>query len=178
MLILEEAWVFLDHPVFAARIREWLKVLRKKNVSVVFATQSLSDIADSAIAPDLIESCPSRLFLPNPRATETQQLEAYRRFGLNDTQVSLIAQATPKRDYYFQSPSGNRLFDLTLGPVALAFCGASSPEAIARANALVTNLGGQDFASAWLRDCDLDWAADLLASQPTSSSKGDHPCLD
>ena len=40
LLILDEAWIFLDHPLFAARIREWLKVLRKKNVAVVFATQS------------------------------------------------------------------------------------------------------------------------------------------
>ena len=47
LLVLDEAWVFLDHPLFAARIREWLKVLRKKNVAVVFATQSLADIADS-----------------------------------------------------------------------------------------------------------------------------------
>ena len=48
LLVLDEAWIFLDHPLFAARIREWLKVLRKKNVAVVFATQSLADIADSS----------------------------------------------------------------------------------------------------------------------------------
>ena len=46
----------LMQPAFAARIREWLKTLRKKAVAVVFATQSLSDIADSSIAPALIES--------------------------------------------------------------------------------------------------------------------------
>ncbi len=44
LLILDEAWIFLDHPLFAARIREWLKTLRKKNVAVVFATQSLADM--------------------------------------------------------------------------------------------------------------------------------------
>jgi type IV secretion system protein VirB4 len=64
LLILDEAWVFLDHPLFAARIREWLKVLRKKNVSVIFATQSLADIAQSTIAPAIIESCPQRILLP------------------------------------------------------------------------------------------------------------------
>ncbi len=48
LLILDEAWLFLDDPVFAARIRQWLKTLRKKNVSVIFATQSLADIKDSA----------------------------------------------------------------------------------------------------------------------------------
>jgi ABC-type branched-subunit amino acid transport system ATPase component len=56
LLILDEAWLFLDSPIFAARIREWLKTLRKKNVAVVFATQSLADIATSSIAPALIES--------------------------------------------------------------------------------------------------------------------------
>ena len=65
LLILDEAWVYLDNPLFAARIREWLKVLRKKNVSVVFATQSLADIANCSIAPAIIESCPQRIFLPN-----------------------------------------------------------------------------------------------------------------
>ena len=128
LLILDEAWVFLDNPLFAARIREWLKVLRKKNVSVVFATQSLADIADSSIAPAIIESCPQRLFLPNDRAVEPQGRAAYERFGLNERQIELIARATPKRHYYLQSRRGNRLFELGLGPVALALCGASSPD--------------------------------------------------
>src|SRR3546814_5997573 len=74
LLILDEAWVFLDHPQFAARIREWLKVLRKKNVSVVFATQSLADIADSTIAPAIIESCPQRILLPTDRTIEPQKI--------------------------------------------------------------------------------------------------------
>src|SRR3546814_1156275 len=55
LLILDEAWKFLDHPLFAARIREWLKTLRKKNVAVVFASQGLADIAESGIAPAIIE---------------------------------------------------------------------------------------------------------------------------
>lgn len=166
LLILDEAWVFLDDPIFAERIREWLKVLRKKNVSVIFATQSLSDIANSSIAPALIESCPSRIFLPNPRAGEPQQLEAYRRFGLNDKQVQLIGHAAPKRDYYFQSRAGNRLFDLTLGPIALAFCGASSPEELADASRIGADTPPHDFAADWLRLAGLDWAADLLPTNP------------
>ena len=72
LLVLDEAWLFLDSPLFATRIREWLKTLRKKNVAVVFATQSLADIATSSIAPAIIESCPTRIYLPNDRAIETQ----------------------------------------------------------------------------------------------------------
>ena len=56
LLILDEAWLFLDSPIFAARIREWLKTLRKKNVSVVFSSQSLADIEASPIAPVLVLS--------------------------------------------------------------------------------------------------------------------------
>jgi len=41
---------------FSGQLREWLKTLRKKNASVIFATQSLSDIDNSAIAPAIIES--------------------------------------------------------------------------------------------------------------------------
>ena len=126
LLILDEAWLFLDSPLFATRIREWLKTLRKKNVAVVFATQSLADIATSTIAPAIIESCPTRIYLPNDRAIETQIREIYVRFGLNPRQVEIIARATPKQDYYAQTAKGNRLFELDLGPLALAICSAST----------------------------------------------------
>lgn len=163
LLILDEAWVFLDHPLFAARIREWLKVLRKRNVSVVFATQSLADIADSSIAPAIIESCPQRILLPNDRAIEPQSQAAYVRFGLNARQIELVARATPKRQYYLQSARGNRLFELGLGPVALALCGASDPENQKRIDAILAKHGTRDFASRFLAGAGLDWAAGLHA---------------
>jgi type IV secretion system protein TrbE len=174
LLILDEAWLFLDNPLFAARIREWLKVLRKKNVGVVFATQSLADIAGSSIAPAIIESCPQRIFLPNDRAIEPQSRAAYDAFGLNARQIELIARATPKRQYYLQSARGNRLFELGLGPVALTFCGASDPVSQKQIDVLLGENPAADFADAFLRTRDLDWAAELLANfVPPPSNTGD-----
>ncbi|MEQ8393681.1 MAG: conjugal transfer protein TrbE [Gammaproteobacteria bacterium] len=170
LLVLDEAWLFLDNPLFAGRIRDWLKTLRKKNVAVVFATQSLADVAGSSIAPAIIESCPQRIFLPNDRALEPQSREAYERFGLNARQVELIAAAQPKRDYYLQSRRGNRLFELGLGPVALAFCGASAAADQALIDHVLDDSGSERFAEAWLRARGLDWAADLLAEQASSRS--------
>ncbi len=167
LLILDEAWLFLDDPVFAARIRQWLKTLRKKNVSVIFATQSLADIKDSAIAPAIIESCASRIFLPNPQATEPQIRVIYEGFGLNSRQIDIVATAQPKRDYYYQSRLGNRVFELGLGPVALAFAGASTPEDQRAMDAVVSASGVAGFAPAWLRHRGLDWAADLIPSFPS-----------
>jgi type IV secretion system protein VirB4 len=169
LLILDEAWIFLDHPLFAARIREWLKVLRKKNVAVLFATQSLADIADSPIAPAIIESCPQRILLPNDRAIEPQARTAYERFGLNERQIELISRATPKRHYYLQSARGNRLFELDLGPIALVLCGAPDPATQRRIDRLLAEGGAADFAKRFLVDAGLEWAADLLPQ--TSSLK-------
>ncbi len=162
MLILDEAWVFLDDPEFAGRIREWLKTLRKRNVSVIFATQSLSDIANSPIAPAIIESCLSRIFLPNERALEPQQRKIYDAFGLNARQAEIIARAVPKRDYYFQSRQGNRLFDLNLGPVALSFCAASSPEDQKLLSRLSQETNDTDFANKYLKERNLEWASSLI----------------
>ncbi|RTM05663.1 MAG: conjugal transfer protein TrbE [Hyphomicrobiales bacterium] len=166
LLMLDEAWVYLDNPLFAARIREWLKVLRKKNVSVIFATQSLADIAGSSIAPAIIESCPQRIFLPNDRAVEPQARSAYERFGLNERQIELIARATPKRHYYLQSRRGNRLFELGLGPIALAFCGASDPATQTLIDTVLSEEGEESFASRFLSARGLDWAAELLQQFP------------
>jgi type IV secretion system protein VirB4 len=173
LLILDEAWIFLDHPLFAARIREWLKTLRKKNVAVLFATQSLTDIADSSIAPAIIESCPQRILLPNDRAIEPQGRAAYERFGLNARQIELVSRATPKRQYYLQSARGNRLFELGLGPIALALCGASDPASQLRIDALLAEHGAADFAARFLADAGLDWAAALLADFPNPAEEGD-----
>jgi type IV secretion/conjugal transfer VirB4 family ATPase len=170
LLILDEAWVFLDDPLFSARIREWLKTLRKKNVAVVFATQSLADIASSTIAPAIIESCPQRIFLPNDRAVEPEARRAYDRFGLNERQIQLVATAIPKRDYYLQSRRGNRLFQLGLGPIALALCGASSAADQSFIDRVLEQKGSESFLEAWLLAKGVAWAAELLKPGTRSGS--------
>ena len=171
LLIVDEGWLALDDEGFSGQLREWLKTLRKKNASVVFATQSLADIDGSAIAPAIVESCPTRLFLPNERALEPQIAAIYRRFGLNDRQIEILSRATPKRDYYCQSRRGNRLFELGLGEVALAFTAASSKSDQVLIDRLTAEHGQHGFARAWLQARGLDWALDLLpapASAPPS----------
>jgi type IV secretion system protein TrbE len=173
LLILDEAWVFLDDPAFAGRIREWLKTLRKRNVSVVFATQSLVDVQTSSIAPAIVESCASRIFLPNPQAGEPQVRTIYEGFGLNARQIGIVAHAQPKRDYYYQSRLGNRVFDLGLGQVALAFAAAGSPEDQRDIDDVLTKSGPNGFAAAWLRHRRIGWAVDLMNEFP--SAKEQHP---
>lgn len=138
MIVLDEAWLMLGHPTFKAKIREWLKVLRKANCSVVMATQSLSDLAKSGINDVLVESCPTKIFLPNPDAAANQDsIALYRSMGLNDRQLEIIFKAVKKRDYYLVQGLHRRLYTLALGPVALAFCAVSDKDSIAQINDLI-----------------------------------------
>ena len=171
LMVLDEAWLFLGHGAFAAKIREWLKTLRKKRVAVVFATQSLDDVAGSPIAATLVESCPTQVFLPNPRALEPQSADLYRAFGLSRRQLELIAFAPPKRAYYWRQPHGRRLFDLRLTGVALALCGASSPEDQSLIDAVLARADPSAFAREFLKAKgvhDVDAVLDAFARPPAA----------
>lgn len=163
MMILDEAWLFLDHPVFASQIRDWLKTLRKRNACVVFATQSVDDAISSTISSALLESCPSRVFLPNDRALEPTVKPAYEGLGLNDRQIGIISGATPKLHYYFASHQGNALFDLGLGEIGLAFCGRSRQEEAQQINTILTkHPAGVPFAIEYLNQLGVNYAVNIL----------------
>ena len=163
LLILDEAWVMLGHPVFRGKIREWLKTMRKLNCSVVLATQSLSDAASSGIFDVLLESCPTKILLPNDEADKTGSAvhagpsDLYRMMGLNSTEIAILKTAQRKRHYYYTSPEGRRLFDLNLGPIALAFCAVSDKPSLARIKLLEEQFGdGWPFV--WLEEKGVDYA--------------------
>ena len=161
-IFLDEAWIMLGHTVFRDKIREWLKVLRKANCIVVLATQSLSDAAKSNILDVLQESCPSKIFLPNTQAFNQGSnnipgpYDFYKLFGLNDAQINIIANATPKREYYYESAIGNRLFNLALGKIALAFVATSSKEDVKECKNLI-ELYGENWAFRWLEQKNVNY---------------------
>ncbi|MGB3831493.1 MAG: conjugal transfer protein TrbE [Mesorhizobium sp.] len=162
MIIIDEGWLALGDPAFSKQLAEWLVTLRKKNASVIFATQSLAQLEKSTIAPAIIESCPTRLLLPNDRAVEPQITAIYRRFGLNDRQIEILARATPKRDYYCQSRQGDRLFELGMSEVGLALCAASAKSDQALIADILAEHGRDGFLAAWLTARGVEWAADLI----------------
>ena len=152
ILVLDEAWIMLGHPVFRAKIREWLKVLRKANCAVILATQSLSDAKSSGILDVLIESCLNKMYLSNPTARQEVQSQLYKEMGLNDTQIELVATGALKRDYYMTTPYGSRRVQLALGKKTLAFTGASDKESIARILQLESQYGPNDWQQVWVHE--------------------------
>jgi type IV secretion system protein VirB4 len=70
MIVLDEAWALIDNDVFAPKIKDWLKVLRKLNAFVIFATQSVEDAASSPISDTLVQQTATQIYLPNLKATD------------------------------------------------------------------------------------------------------------
>ncbi|MCP3963595.1 MAG: transporter [bacterium] len=167
LLVIDEAWTFLMHGLFSERIQTWLKELRKKNAAVVFATQSLSDLHRSEKRYVIYESCPTKIFLPNPEAATDHVRDLYSEIGLNPREIETVASAVPKRDYYYTASHGRRLIDLTLGPLALSFVGASDKDSLRRIAELERS-HRDAWPAAWLEERGLEgWAAELPERRPT-----------
>jgi type IV secretion system protein TrbE len=163
LIFVDEAWRLLNDPVSAEWFYGALRTLRKRNAGIVMATQSITEIASSPYCNLLLESCPAKIFLPNPEARGAHVRDSYLKLGLTLRQVEIIARATPRSQYYYTSPLGSRLFNLDLGPIALALCGSTGhPELLAR---------GGGFLEAWLAERNLaDWSAQLAPKPLTVSA--------
>jgi type IV secretion/conjugal transfer VirB4 family ATPase len=148
-IILDEAWIMLGHEVFRAKIKEWLLTLRKSNCLVLMATQSLSAAVNSSIFDAIVESTSTKIFLPNINARNEDAAHMYARMGLNEKQVEIIASAIPKRQYYYVSEGGRRLYELALGPIALAFLAAGDKDSVAAIKLLEARYG-EGWRDQWL----------------------------
>lgn len=167
LIMIDEAWSAFKNEVFRDQLFEWLKVLRKKNCSVVLATQDLSDIADSGMLANIRESTSTKIFLPNAGAANEDTIELYKQFGLNLRQIQVIVGGQKKQDYYhFCGSKGSRLFSLALEhlPLSLAFVGVSDPETIEKIMICEKEHGSQ-WAEAWLskRNLSLEPYKDLFS---------------
>jgi type IV secretion system protein VirB4 len=147
VIYLDEAWLMLLHPVFEQWIRKWLKTLAKLNCAVLLSTQNLTDAAKSSIFDVIVDSTATKIFLPNPDALSDEMAALYRRMGLNERQIHIVANALPKQQYYLVSEAGRRLYELGLGPLAQAFVGATDPVSLATVRRLEAQHG-----DAWVHE--------------------------
>jgi type IV secretion system protein VirB4 len=158
LVLLDEAWVFLRHPLFRERLRDWLKTLRRMNGLVLMATQNLSDFCNSEIADVILENCPTKILLPNAEAANPGSRAFYERLGFNSRELHAIQTGIPKRHYYVVSPLGRRMINLGLGGVALSFVGVNGREERSRAERIMES-HGDAWPAEWLRARGLgDWA--------------------
>jgi len=147
LLLIDEGWKALDDAVFAARIRDWLKTLRKRNALVGFATQSARDALDSRIATALVEQTATMLFMPNPRARAEDHCGG---FGLTEHELQIIRSLPPHSRCFLVKQAGASVvvrLDLSGMPEVLAVL-SGRESTVRRLDALRADYG--DSPAAWL----------------------------
>jgi type IV secretion/conjugal transfer VirB4 family ATPase len=125
---IEEGWMPLMKSRLGEKLEEWLRMFRDKNAMLVFASQSVSDVAKSTHRDILIEQCPTKLLAPNPEAESASSKQLYLDLGLSEQEIEALRWARPKEEYLYHSPLGRSLFTMGLGRAALSFVGVSGPE--------------------------------------------------
>src|SRR2546426_10505906 len=110
LIPIDEAWLMMLTARFGQQIEEWLRTLRKKNAGVLFVSQSLADVERCPQRTIIVESCQTKIFLPNAEARTAQSRALYQALGLNDRQIEILSYAVPKKHYLYTSPQGRRLF--------------------------------------------------------------------
>ncbi len=93
IIMLDEGWKMLDDPVFTARIKDWMKTIRKQNGILGFATQSVRDALNSEVGDTIIEQSFTQIFLPNNKASEEDYCKG---FGLTQQELMIIRELTPE----------------------------------------------------------------------------------
>ncbi len=130
MILIDEGWKALDDEVFAARIRDWLKTLRKRNALVGFATQSARDALDSRISTALVEQTATMIFMPNARARAEDYCEG---FGLTEHELELIRTLPAhSRCFLIRQPDASVVVRLDLSDMPEVLTVLSGRESIVR----------------------------------------------
>jgi len=100
---MDEFWRLLSDPAFESFAKDGPKTWRKLNAVMCLATQSASDVLDSAISRTIIEQTPTKILFPNPDANTQEYIDG---FGLSEREFKLIKE---------QLEPGSRMFLIKQG---------------------------------------------------------------
>jgi len=110
---IDEAWTFFRNPRIKGYIIEALKTWRKQNAAMILSTQSLDELRKSDILDVIVETCATKIFLPNP----DMDRELYQnQFHLNDTEIELISTLIPKRQFLIKNHEIAKVANLEVDP--------------------------------------------------------------
>ena len=135
LMVVDEAWRYMQDPAVLAYLAEAAKTWRKKNAALVLATQSAVDVTGTAGAAALLESIPTKLFLANPELPD----EAGALFRLNESEVARIRELAPKRELYLRRPDEAAVLRLEVDPESYWLYTSSPLDAERRADAVATH---------------------------------------
>ena len=132
LMVVDEAWRYLQDPAVLSYLAEAAKTWRKKNAALIMATQSAVDVTGTTGAEALLESMPTRLFLANPGLPE----KAAAAFRLNPSEADTIRGLIPKRELYLRRTNAAAILRLEVDPASYWLYTSSPVDAQRRAEAV------------------------------------------
>ena len=132
LMVVDEAWRYLQDPAVLSYLAEAAKTWRKKNAALIVATQSAVDVTGTAGAEALLESMPTKLFLANPDLPE----KAAETFRLNPSEMNIIRGLIPKRELYLRRTDAAGILRLEVDPASYWLYTSSPVDAAKRAAAV------------------------------------------
>lgn len=113
LCVMDEAWRFIQHPTLRAYVQEGLKTWRKRNAAMILSTQTIDDFASADLLRTVVESCPTKLLLPNPALDPRQYADL---FQLNEMELELLAGLIPRQQFLLKRPDVTKVLTLTVDP--------------------------------------------------------------
>src|SRR6266851_5717984 len=165
-VVIDEAKWILSSRISLPWIDRALRTFRKYNAAVILATQSLAEIESTEVRSLLLESTAIKIFLPNRQAAGEHVRQLYTHLGLREKEIEIIAAAASQREYLCTTEYGTRLFRLDLGPIGRALCASTGADSVARARAILADVGPEHFLDGWLHTCGLG-PAPTVQPKPT-----------
>jgi len=132
LMVVDEAWRYLNDRAVLTYLAEAAKTWRKRNAALVLATQSAVDLTDTEGAQALLESLPTKLFLANPDLPDGVQTT----FRLNDTEMQTIRGLLPKREMYLRRAQEAGVVRLEVDPASYWLYTSSPVDGERRARAV------------------------------------------
>jgi type IV secretion system protein VirB4 len=111
LCVLDEAWRFIQHPTLRAYVQEGLKTWRKYNAAMLLSTQAIDDFASADLLRTVVESCPTKLLLPNPALDRRQYADL---FQLNDMELDLLTRLIPRQQILLKRPDLTKVLTLSV----------------------------------------------------------------
>ena len=111
--VMDEAWRLIQHPTLRAYVQEALKTWRKRNASMILATQSLDDFASADLLRTVVESCPTRLLLANPALDRRWYADLLQ---MNERELDLLTQLLPRQQLLLKRAQLAKVLTLQVDP--------------------------------------------------------------
>ena len=86
IVVLDEAWRMVDNPFIGPKIDRLMENYKQKNIVIIFASESIEDVAKSNLTSKLTQNLSTQIYLPNKNVNESYK----ELFNLSDAEYNLM----------------------------------------------------------------------------------------